>query len=110
MKRLTHQQYTRISMVEDVLEDLDLTRKISLYVDTWRPGTETWSRVTLVQEEALLGSIDGEWYEKTILGLMLAEDGAILGDENGVLAGNNDDEVTLDELSEYLAGYQNTED
>lgn len=109
MRRLTHHQYTTISMIEDVLEGHDLTRKISLYVDTWRPGSETWSRVALVQEQALLGSIDAEWYEKTILGLMLEVDGSIVGDEGAVLR-LDDGRITMTELSEYLAGYADQED
>lgn len=110
MKRLTHHQYTRISMIGDVLESLALTETISLYVDTWRSDPDTYARVALIEEQALLGSVDGEWYSKTILGLMLAEDGAIIGDEGGVLRLNDHDEITLGELAEYLTGYTTTED
>lgn len=110
MKRLTHQQYTRIGMIEDVLADLDLTGRFSLFVDTWRSTPETYTRLVVSEDEALLGSIDGEWYAKEILALHLAEDGTIIDDDGGVLAVDDHHRITPDELSEYLAGYQNTED
>jgi hypothetical protein len=109
MRRLTHQQYTRLSMIEDVLEDLGLTTKISLYVDTWSSAPDRYSRVALIHEEALLGSVDGVWYSQTIAALMLAEDGGIIGDEGGIFRLDDHHEITLAELTEWLGGYA-TED
>lgn len=109
MRRLNHHQYTTISMIEDVLAELELTEKVGLYVDTWKPGPEDSIRITLVEEEALFGSVDGQWYSQHMIGMQVEGDGRLI-EEDGVLACDADGYITMAELTEWLSGYQNTED
>jgi hypothetical protein len=110
MIRLTHHQYTRISMLEDVLAEFaDHRDAPGLYVDTWRPrNSDNSIRVSFIAEEAVIAGPGAELFAEFVLNLEVTPSGELL-DEDGML--DLKDKTALDQVRDFLADrFTTTED
>lgn len=88
MRRLTHQQYTRISMLEsELVPHVNHDDHPGLYVDTWKPpvnGDESAVRVSIIAEEAVIAGPGAEHFAEFVLNLDICSDGTLI-DEDGAM-------------------------
>lgn len=110
MRRLTHHQYTRISMLEDVLAEFEDHRdRPGLYVDTWKPTISGEGvRVSVIAEEAVVAGPGAEVFAEFVLNLEIASDGQLI-DEDGVLPAEYE-YPTMTQVRDFLAAHFTTED